>query len=335
MDGAKPDPGSEPGIVSGDGGTGKTKLMLQLAVAIAADLPDWISGIVETHGPVVIFSAEEKLTEMHRRCAVILAHRGLSFSDVKGRLRFICDQADVTLAKVERDGIMKPTVSLLRLEKTVGLVRPALVLIENAADVYAGDENNRSTVHTFVRKHLGGLSQPSDAAVALIQHPSVSGLSDGTGRAGTTGWNNAGRWRLNFTTVKADEDGDTGSRQLEVVKANYGPIGEKVRVRWDRGVFVPECSASPIERAAAEAPIDDAFLRCLDAVTVQGRSVSAKKSSTYAPAVFEAMPEAGGVKNRAFMLAMERLLSTRRIKVEVSGPPSKRREILVRAVGPQ
>jgi hypothetical protein len=42
----------------------------------------------------------------------------------------------------------------------------------------------------------------------LLQHPSVSGLTDGTGRSCSTAWNNAGRWRLNFTFVKEDDESD-------------------------------------------------------------------------------------------------------------------------------
>src|ERR1700716_2187664 len=52
-------PLGEPGIMSGDGGTGKTKLALQLGVSIAAGLQDWIGGIVDAEGPVIVFSAEE------------------------------------------------------------------------------------------------------------------------------------------------------------------------------------------------------------------------------------------------------------------------------------
>jgi RecA-family ATPase len=84
-------------------------------------------------------------------------------------------------------------------------------------------------VTRFVRKILGGLTEPSGATVALIQHPSVSGINDGSGRSGSTGWNNAGRWRLNLTKLRAEEDRDAGIRQLEVMKSNYGPEGEKVR----------------------------------------------------------------------------------------------------------
>jgi RecA-family ATPase len=328
-------PLGEAGIVSGDGGTGKTLLMLQLAVAVAAERPDWLNAVIETHGSVLVFSAEEKLTEMHRRVDRILARHDLTFENLRGRLHFICDPDEVALGTVRPDGTVSATPTLLRLQKSVELLKPVLVVVENAAEVYPASEIVRSPISRFVRKLLGGLTKPSGATVALIQHPSVAGLQDGSGRSGSTGWNNAGRWRLNFTAVKTDDEVDSDVRQLEVVKRNYGRKGEKVRVRWDRGVFVPESSTSPVERAAAKTPIDDAFMRCLDAVSAQGRSVSAKKSSTYAPAVFEAMPEAGSLKSKAFMLAMERLLSTRRIKVEVSGPPSKRREILVRVTGPE
>jgi hypothetical protein len=95
---------------------------------------------------------------------------------------------------------------------------------------------------------------------------------------------------------------------------------------------VPEGTASTHQRSAAETKIDDAFLRCLDAATAQGRDVSAKKINAFAPAVFEGMPEASGAKRSGLAQAMERLFSARKIKVETSGPPSKRRARLVRVV---
>jgi RecA-family ATPase len=237
-------PAGEPGIMSGDGGTGKTKLALQLGAAVSAELPDWVGGVVETHGPVLVFSAEEKLKEMHRRVRDVLEHRGLSLKDLRGRMHFICDHDDTVLGAVGHNGVVQPTMSLLRLEKTVIAIRPVLVVIENAADVYGGNENDRTNVTRFVRKVLGSLTVPCESTVMLIQHPSVAGLNDGTGRSGTTGWNNAGRWRNNFTTIKDDDD---GLRQLEIAKNNYGPKGEKVRLRWERGVFVPEGTASAHE----------------------------------------------------------------------------------------
>jgi RecA-family ATPase len=309
-------PEGEPGIMSGDGGTGKTKLAQQAGVAIAAQLPDWIGGVVEKHGPVIFFSAEEKLKEMHRRVNDILAHRSLSFRDLKGRLHFICDLEDETLGKIDRNGMVQPTKTLLRLEKTVEKVRPALLIIENAADVFAGNENDRTQVTRFVRKLLGGLAGTCDATVMLIQHPSVTGIADGTGRAGTTGWNNAGRWRMNFTKVKVreDDDVDSGLRQLEVVKNNYGPIGEKVRLKWERGVFVSEDIVS-LEKLKSNTEAEEAFLNCLDTFTAQGRRVSPNRGPTYAPTLFSTSGASKSFKKTDLAAAMERLFERKKIIV--------------------
>jgi hypothetical protein len=47
-------------------------------------------------------------------------------------------------------------------------------------------------------------------------------------------------------------------------------ISKKVdAASWQRGVFVMEATPSNIERAAAEAPIDDTFPKCLDTKTAQ------------------------------------------------------------------
>jgi RecA-family ATPase len=320
-------PVGEPGIMSGDGGTGKTKLALQLGAAVSAELPDWVGGTVETHGPVLVFSAEEKLEEMHRRIFNVLERRGLSFRDLRsGRLHFICDHSTPVLGAVGRTGVVQPTMSLLRLEKTVELIRPALVIVENAADVYGGNENDRTNVTRFVRSLLGRLTVPCSSTVMLIQHPSVSGLNDGTGRSGSTGWNNAGRWRNNFTAIKDD---DSGLRQLEIIKNNYGPVGEKVRLRWDRGVFVPEGSASAPQQAAAQNKVDRLFIELLEERNAQGRWVTPNKAAGYAPKELAAMTGAEGTTAEAFAKAMERLLKAEQIIVETFGPPSKQRQRLI------
>ncbi len=304
-------PVGEPGIMSGDGGTGKTKLALQLAAAIPAGLRDWIGGVVDAEGQVIVFSAEEKLKEMHRRMSDVIEHRGLSFADLKGGLHFICDRDDAVLGALDRNAIVQPTLSLLRLERTVAAIRPALVIIENAADVYSGNESDRPNVTRFMRGLLGRLTMSCESTVMLIQHPSVSGLNDGTGRSGSTGWNNSGRWRHNFTKLK---DSGDDLRQLEIAKNNYGPTGEKITLRWDRGVFVPESdgAASPY-RAAAEGKVDETFLQLLDKATAQGRAVRPNSGPGYAPSTFAADPDAGGIRSKAFAAAMDRLFQAGKI----------------------
>src|SRR5260370_28169568 len=103
-------PVGEPGIMSGDGGTGKTKLALQLAAAIAGCLRDWVGAVVEVEGPVIVFSAEEKLKEMHRRTLDIIEHRGLSFRHLSSGLHFICDHDQKVFGAVDRTVAVQPTI---------------------------------------------------------------------------------------------------------------------------------------------------------------------------------------------------------------------------------
>jgi RecA-family ATPase len=265
---------------------------------------------------------------MHRRWSDILNHRGLVFSIFKGRVHFICDEKDVVLATTdEHKGIVTPTLSLLRLEKTVQLIKPALVIIENAADVYAGNESNRTLVTRFVRQLIGGLAQFNEATPALIQHPSVSGLQDGTGRSGTTGWNNAGRWRMNFTRMKASEE-DDGVRQLEVMKNNYGPEGEKIRVRWKHGVFVPEGSASTPEQAAREQAADEAYLKALRHLTDQGHDLGPHQATNNAVNAISEHPAAKDLRKLELEAAQQRLLDAKKIHIETVGSKSRQRKYL-------
>jgi hypothetical protein len=69
-------------------------------------------------------------------------------------------------------------------------------------------------------------------------------MASGTGMSGSTAWNNTARARLYFYSV-----GGTGIRRLQIKKANYGPDGLCVHVRWQRGVYVPVTEAEvPTER---------------------------------------------------------------------------------------
>ena len=62
-------PGRTVTLLAGDGGVGKSLIAKQLAVATSADA-DWF-GTSPRVGPVVFFSAEDDLDELHRRIAAV------------------------------------------------------------------------------------------------------------------------------------------------------------------------------------------------------------------------------------------------------------------------
>lgn len=317
-------------ILSGDGASGKTTILLQLCAAVPRGT-DWLGAVIEEQGPSMFITAEEDQDEVHRRLAAIVQHRGHSFSDL-GDFHFSCLSGEESVLGVPtREGSIKATALFEKIERSATVLKPRLIAIEAAADVYGGDENNRGQVRQFIQL-LRRLALAADAAVVLIQHPSVTGMAEGQGRSGSTGWRNSARSQLYFASPKRSEDDpDSDLRELRVVKSNYGRSGETVAVRWEHGVFVPAGAQSPIERAAAEADVDTRFLALLEQATAQGRSVGPNSGKNYAPTIFAAMPEAGSVKARAFAQAMERLLSAGKIKIEMSGSPSRRTSKLVRA----
>ena len=100
---------------------------------------------------------------------------------------------------------------------------------------------------------------------------------------------------------------------------------------WRNGLFVPVSTPSSFERAAADRKAEDLFMGLLARFSHEGRKVSDKTGTNYAPAKFEAEPEAKAVKcsKQALADAMRRLFTADKIRVQEDGPPSHRRSRLV------
>ena len=219
-----------------------------------------------------------------------------------------------------REGPMVPTPLFTSLEAAVADIKPVLIVVDSIAATFGGNQNDRVHARTFVAM-FRRMAQQSGCAVLLLDHPSLSGITSGTGRAGSMDWQNATRARLHLETVTED-DGGSG-RVLEVKKTNYGPAGEKVKLQWEDGCFVIEATSSAPKRAAVYSLADQVYLDCLDAMTAQGRHVCHAKGRGYAPKAFADMPQANGMTWKAFQSAQERLFASGIIENVAYGPPSK------------
>jgi RecA-family ATPase len=326
-------PADDVTILSSDGAGGKTTVGLQLAVSVACDLGDWI-GTTTSTGPVIFYSAEEPEKEMRRRLDRIARKRGVDPDEI-AQLHFHFAEPDMALLGISTPaGTIAPTATFHALAKSVADIKPSLLIVDTIAAVYSGNQNDRCQVRTFINR-FRRLARDTGCAVVLLDHPSLSGMNSDTGRSGTVDWRNAVRSFLYMRTIAGDDGVEERTfRELEVVKTNYGPVGEKIRLRWEDGSFLVKGSLSTPQRAAAVAKIDDLFLKLLDKLTAQGRHVRPNPGRSYAPNEFAKEREAEGVTAKAFETSMRRLLDDKKIALKTEGSPSKRATRIIRQEAP-
>jgi RecA-family ATPase len=328
-------------LFSGAGAGGKSLLMLQLCVAHVVGR-DWLGNILTTRGPAIFWDAEDDEGVIHRRMSDILRYYDVRFTDVRDDLHVssLLDVDPVLGAPNRRTGRIEPTLMYDRLLEMAGDVKPVMISIASSANVFAGNKLDRAQVQQFVSL-LTRVARTSGGGLILISHPSLAGLSSGSGLSGSTQWHNAVRARLYIKSTKnEDEDADaeprTDKRTIEFMKNNYGPVSSSVTVRYRDGVFVP---LSGGEANAAER-LDRAkvvFLTILARYNLAGVRVNTKSGHSYAPAAFAAEVEARRERLTKDVLrqAMMALLVERKIEVKEYGPPSSRHEYLAVVVAPQ
>jgi RecA-family ATPase len=228
-----------------------------------------------------------------------------------------CDLCSVR----EPPGIVEPTPAFDWLYELAGDTKPVMIAIASVANVFAGNESNRSEVQQFA-KLLTRLAHVAGGSVALIAHPSLTGASSSLmsheGLSGSTGWHNAFRARAVMRTIKpegATAALETGVREIVFRKNQYGPPSATCFVRWQDGLYLPVegvCSMDAAERANKA---DEVFIKLLKRWTEQGRTVSTSPNpNNYAPTNFAKQPEAAGLTKNDFRMAMERLLRDRLIE---------------------
>lgn len=323
-------PAENVSLLTADGAVGKTTLCAQLSVSTSLGRP-WL-GHPCAQGGVILLTAEEDLRELKRLLNAVREAEDIAFSLLANVLVIPLAGEDAVLAVPGAAGMLQSTERFRALERLVAEERPALVIIDPIADTFGGDENRKPQVRAFITL-LRSLAIRYRTTVLLIGHPSQSGMASGAGTSGNTAWNNSVRSRLylNRITQKEGIEPDPDARLLTVKKANFVQKGSSIALRWRDGVFVVDGASRHVSTPINGDRAELVFLDLLDRFTVEGRNVTALRSSSYAPSVFAKHIDAAGITKDGFELAMDRLLKANRIVIEWSGPESKRRSRLAAA----
>jgi RecA-family ATPase len=321
-------PANNTTLLYGDGGTGKSLLSQQLAVATVLGRP-FLGRTVERPGPVMLVGAEDDEDELHRRFRQIADKEGVTLEDLRDlHLECLANQ-DAVLGSADRNELVRPTELWKRIRQRVLDIKPTLVVYDTLADLFSGNENSRTQAQQFVRQ-LRSLAYESRSTALLLAHPSLSGMASGSGTSGSTGWSNSSRSRLYFSRTlnkESRKELDPDVRTLQVMKINSGQVGLEIKVRWQDWVFVPDTGEITAANTGTQnLQIETKFLELLRTYNAQGRDVSPSRSNAYACTAFE---RDTGIKRNEWEAAMSRLLNKQSIKIIRVGTGTRAKKALI------
>lgn len=266
-------PDREAVLLSGDGGTGKSLVALQLALALGAGVP--VFGLQTTPCRVLYLACEDSPEELHRRAHAALMAPEHAFTELSpGRVSFaslVGRDALLAVEGQENRNIIEVGPLYNQLKKTLDAVRgdqdePFILILDTAADMLGANENARSVVNQFVKRCLGGLVKKYGVTPLVIGHTAKAAGSE---YSGSTAWNNSFRVRLFLR--HHESEALSNHRVLARAKSNYSEKGEEIQLFWERGSFRV---AGAFDESETIAAVDEAVLLTVQAFEDAGNPVS-------------------------------------------------------------
>jgi RecA-family ATPase len=309
-------PKGEVTLFTGPGGVGKSLFAQQLATCHAAGLP--MLGVDTAGGATLYLTAEDDDRELHWRQAHISRALRAPIASLAGKLHLtsLRGRLNNELATFDGEGRLRTAPAYALLRGTIEATGAALVVLDNVAHLFAGNENDRGQVTAFANL-LNALCRDLGTTIILIGHPNKAGDD----YSGSTAWLNAVRSQV---TLKRPEDAlDPDTRVVTLGKANYARQGEQTLFRWHDFAFVldtdlPDNTRAELAANAQAAAENAAFLKCLAAATANRRAVSHNPGVNYYGSVFPKMTEGNRLNRAAYERAFERLLYLGEIELDAA-----------------
>jgi RecA-family ATPase len=219
------------GLISGNGGAGKSTLMMQLATCATLGLP-WL-GLNVKPVKALMLACEDDRRIVRLRQRWINRALGYDMADVLDAGLDIIPRAgqENTLMVLDR-----PTWSMKRtplMEKLILRCRRTgiqMVIIDTVSRTFGGRNFEERHVIQYIDEMLH-LAELIHGIVLLLQHPSQAGRKSGTGMAGSTQWEDAVRSRLYVHKHQAL------GLVVENMKRNYSGESKPIKLEWRKGVF--------------------------------------------------------------------------------------------------
>lgn len=267
-------------LLGGHGGLGKTKLAIALACHVATGKPFW--GIQVRKATVSIFTAEDDGEETMRGIQGACAQWGIDPREVAENLHVLDASRNgavlfgIGAAYPARVGEVTPSFDLMKAWVTD--TGTQLLIVDNASEVFAGNEIDRVQVKQFMRA-MKSVVQPTSGSVLLIAHSdkaSARGQGGAETYSGSTAWHNSARSRFSLhaaagNTVKLTHDKANHSAKHPDLQLTYSPSG----------YLVPVQSPSADEQRRQQDSQLVVLLRLIAKECRDGRNVSTGRTSAH------------------------------------------------------
>lgn len=262
-------------LLAANGGVGKSNLSLQMGVAMATGTE--FVGLPTKGSRVLVISGEDEGRTVHFRVANICQDLGTPMSSLAGKMMvYDMTQTDCVLW---RDG--QPTERMQWLADAVVRHKADVVIIDNASDVFADNENDRTAVRGFMRC-LNMIAHVTGAAMLLLAHVDKASVRAGAGLdsnstfSGSTAWNNSARSR--WAMVREDN-----AVVIRHEKCNLGPLQEEIRLEFDNHAKVFKRFGTVPGNQAAQAVVRNAqraaVLKLIGKAASEGLNLSLNSNS--------------------------------------------------------
>lgn len=310
-------------LLAGAGGIGKTAVAQAMGscLALRREYLDW-----PTERRVLLWAAEDEAAELWRRQIAIAKWLNVPLEAFAGKFfaHSYCGEQVELAGLVDYSHRLVATSMMTTLREQIGDYKADVVMLDNVARLFAGNENDRHQVTSFVAMLTGAAPQ---AAILLLGHP---GKAQGSEYSGSTAWEGSVRARLYLGRTlpdATDDDGerveDDGTRYLCRRKANYSALDWR-RLKWMDGVMVPEVREPGTTRTSPDYA-RDVVVRAMRKLAEMGEhGVASTASSKYLPKLARQYQLLENISEKAFGTAMREMRMAGAITVGVVGKYTNR-----------
>lgn len=240
-------------LYSGHGGVGKTQVLLTHGVCAAAGYS--IDGATMEPIRVVFVSLEDPYPRVLSSLRKIAEAYGLDYDLIEKNF-LILDGTDNDCAlavEFNDSGVRRIVPTDVMAEMRIACDGADLIIIDNASDAFAANENDRQLVRGFMRM-LTRIAQDLRACVVLLAHIDKAAAkhgAQGNSYSGSTAWHNSARVR--YAIVPS-----SGGIEVRMEKNNLGPKLDPMFFRWESGGVLRPADASSSDDNEGMSGLDNA-----------------------------------------------------------------------------